>query len=67
METAKTSLSQGLKERKKSKLKTKKKKKKLSTANPAAETLKLVIGQNTRPKKKSKNEIGMRESNKQRV
>jgi hypothetical protein len=67
METAKTSLSQGLKERKKSKLKTKKKKKKLSTATPAAETLKLVIGLNTRPKKKRKNEIGMRESNKQRV
>jgi len=57
-------LSQGLKERKKSKLKTKKKKKKLSTATPAAETLKLVIGQTIRPKKKSKNEIGMRESNK---
>jgi hypothetical protein len=66
METAKTSLSQGLKERKKSKLKPKKKKR-LFTATPAAGTLKLVIGKNTRPKKKSKNEIGMRESNKQRV
>jgi len=66
METAKTSLSQGLKERKKSKLKTKKKKR-LFTATPAAETLKLVIGKIQDPQKKSKNEIGMRESNKQRV
>jgi hypothetical protein len=51
METAKTSLSQGLKERKKSTLKTKKKKR-LFTATPAAGTLKLVIGKNTRPQKK---------------